>query len=130
MLAGISSSSAVVATAVKSPRSEKARTDAKAGNDEVSLPTPHFSQVYTVEEGTFVDQVIDIAKFQNFFLTLIAVGVYVAISATMLAAPPTPTGFPPFNDRLLWLIGISHVAYVGGKFPERMGTPARGTLKR
>lgn len=113
ILAGISGGSGIVSTAVKSSRSAAIRLaavfDAKA----------RFSQVYMMEEGGMADQVIDVAKFQNFFLTFIAVGAYVAMAAAALTATPLPAGFPGFNESLLWLIGISHAAYVGDKFPQR-----------
>lgn len=109
-LAGISGGSAVVATAVKTPRTEKVRQ---------LKPQASFSQVFMVEEGANMDKVIDVTRFQSFFLTLIAVGAYVIMAGSMLAQTTVPTGFPGFSRDLLWLIGLSHAAYIGGKFPEK-----------
>jgi len=113
-LAGISGGSAVVATAIKSPRT----TDIRAKIAEGKKPT-HFSQVFMVEEGESIDKVIDVTRFQNFFLTIIAVGAYVVLAVSDLAGTAVPTGYPGFNQDLLWLIGISHATYVGGKFPQK-----------
>lgn len=114
ILAGISGGSAVLSTAVKSPRTPSIRAMARSRR----LPT-RFSQVFLVEEGEMTDKVIDVTKFQNFFLTWIAVIAYVALAATRLAEATLPLSFPGFSQDLLWLIGISHAAYVGGKFPAK-----------
>ena len=122
-LIGISAGSAVVATAIKSPRSDEIRARAKAKILDASVtvkPHSHFSQVFMVEEGELTDKVVDVTKFQNFFLTLIAVGAYIALAFSVLgAAQEAPSGLPGFSQDLLWFIGISHTAYVGGKIPEK-----------
>lgn len=115
-LAGISSGSAVITTAIKS---QPDRTAAIRAAMKKRGEAPHFSQVFMVEEGPSMDQVVDVTKFQNFFLTLIAVGAYVVMAASELAGTAVPSGFPGFTQDVLWLIGISHAAYVGGKFPEK-----------
>lgn len=117
-LAGISGGSAVVATAIKSPRTQSVRTQSRDPKTNKRNPT-QFSQVFMVEEGENIDKVIDVTKFQNFFLTLIAVAAYGIMTAAALATTPVPSAFPGFTSDLLWLIGISHAAYVGGKFPEK-----------
>jgi hypothetical protein len=113
-LAGISGGSAVVATATKSTRTDKVRKKIK----DDKKPT-RFYQVFMVEEGENMDKVIDVTKFQNFFFTLIAVMAYIALVVSELSAVSIPAGFPDFGKDILWLIGISHAAYVGGKFPEK-----------
>ncbi len=117
-LAAISGGSAVLSTAVKSTRTESVRMQNVVPGTTDPKP-PYFSQVFMVEEGANIDKVIDVTGFQNFFLTLIAVSAYVVMAASVLAETKVPTAFPGFNSDLLWLIGISHAAYVGGKFPEK-----------
>jgi len=41
------------------------------------------------------------------------------MAAAALAKTCVPTGIPEFSKGLLWVIGVSHGAYVAGKFPER-----------
>lgn len=116
-LAGITGGSAVLTTAVKSPRTEKIR---KLMQEDESIHYSHFSQIFMVEEGKLTDKVVDITKFQNFFLTLIAVIGYIVLAASVLGSSTgAPTGFPSFSQDLLWFIGISHTAYVGGKIPDK-----------
>jgi hypothetical protein len=117
ILAGISGGSAVVATAAKSTRTTQIR--AKARNSQPPYPT-HFSQVFLIEEGEATDKVIDVTKFQGFFFTLVAVLVYVAAAGFELEATPVPGGLPDLSQGLVWLIGISQAAYVGGKLPQRL----------
>jgi hypothetical protein len=126
VLAGISGGSAVIATAAKSTRTDEIRKLGTSGSKIVPLdstpnakPLPaHFSQIFMVEDGDMIDKVVDAAKFQNFFLTLIAVGAYVVIAASVLASTTNLNNlaFPGFSPDLLWLVGISHAAYVGNKF--------------
>jgi len=47
----------------------------------------------------------------------VAVIAYVAMACGALATKPGD--FPGFDAHLLWLIGISHATYVGGKIPTR-----------
>lgn len=126
ILVGISASSAVLTTAVKSPRTDMIRNQAmhlmsaspQASASGVIMGMPsHFSQVFLVEQGEAMDKVVDVTKFQNFFLTVIAVGAYVVMAASQLAGTASPAGLPGFSQDLLWFIGISHAAYVGGKIP-------------
>jgi hypothetical protein len=109
-LVGISGGSAVVATVIKTPRTAQIR--------QKSNPS-QFSQMFMVEEGDAADKVIDVTRFQNFFLTWLAVGAYVAMAATVLAHTAVPAGFPSLSQDLVWLIGISHAAYIGGKLPQK-----------
>jgi hypothetical protein len=113
ILAGISGGSAVVATAAKSTRTAQIRAMNLSSQKQT-----HFSQMFFVEEGAAADQVIDVTKFQGFFFTAIAVLVYIVASAFELAATSVPRGLPELTPGLVWLIGISQAAYVGGKFPQ------------
>ncbi len=113
-LAGISGGSAVIATAAKSTRTVAVRKIARTGKR-----YSRFSQVFMEEDGPSADKVVDVTKFQNFFLTLIAVVAYVAMASSKLAGPGVPDAFPGFKPGLLWLIGISHTTYIGGKLPPK-----------
>lgn len=81
-LAGISGGSAVIATDANSTRTERIRARGRR-------PT-RLSQMFLVEEGENIDKVIDVTRFQNFFLTLIAVGAYIVMAATVLSQTAIP----------------------------------------
>jgi hypothetical protein len=117
-LAGISGGTAVLSTTIKSSRTDAVRR--ASINPETNKKNPtHFAQIFMVEEGANIDKVIDITRFQNFFLTFIAVIAYVVMAANTLAQVAVPAGLPGLSQDLLWLVGISHAAYVGGKFSEK-----------
>ena len=61
--------------------------------DRTAHPT-RFRQVFMVEEGTAMDKVMDVTKFQHFILTLIAVGAYINLAFTSA----TTSGFPDFGE--------------------------------
>jgi hypothetical protein len=124
---GISVGSAATSAAVKSYKDSlrpdrilvSARADAK----------PHFSQVFMEEEGALADKVVDVGKFQNFWITLLLVGAYIAsigsfLNTSDLAKPLT--SLPGFSDQFVTLLLISHAGYVAGKIPNRPGTPPSG----
>src|SRR5262249_35289596 len=80
---------------------------------------PHFSQVFMQEEGAQIDQVIDVAKFQNFILTL-ALGITYVVLLWQLPKPGYPNlDLPQGQGNILWLLGISHAGYLGGKLPTK-----------
>ena len=57
-------------------------------------------------------KVISITKYQNFIFTLVILAYYVG--AAIQAG-----GLPALPKEVVWLIGISHAGYVGGKVPNR-----------
>jgi hypothetical protein len=113
-LAGISAGSAVVATAAKSARSESVRKRMITDKH----PTQFF-QVFMVEDGEGADKVVDVTKFQNFFFTIIAVIAYIVLALKQFVCTAVPGGLPTFSEGILWIIGISHASYVGGKLPPK-----------
>jgi hypothetical protein len=86
---------------------------------------PRFAQMFLVEEGALADQVVDVAKFQNFWLTLILVTAYgfLAIKTIMSVTSITAVVLPGFDDSFLVLLGISHAGYLAGKLPDQPGSP-------
>jgi hypothetical protein len=63
----------------------------------------------------------DLSKIQQFLLTLLVIGVYVAALAEMfltqgsiLILPPAGThaSLPPLSQEFIWLLGISHASYL------------------
>ena len=122
-LLGISLGSSLATGVVKSAKDEAAGARIAASN---SKDRPRFAQIFLQEEGAFADKVIDIAKFQNFVITLVLVVAYVALAiqtindATSAAAV---TALPGFSATFLTLLGISHATYVGGKLPTQQGEP-------
>ncbi len=91
---------------------------------------PRFAQMFLLEEGALADQVVDVAKFQNFWLTLILIVAYVAlaikaiVSVTSIAA----VVLPGFEDKFLVLLGIRHAGYLAGKRPDHPGSPPGLTI--
>ena len=119
-LMGISAGSGVLATGVKAAKdsAEKARV-ARFGVEGLELSDGNkrtigrsLSQVWLLEEGDQADQVIDVTKFQNFVFTIIAVFFYVTLACKQGKIPELP-------EDVVWLIGISHAGYVGGKAPDK-----------
>jgi hypothetical protein len=100
---GISAGSAVLATGVKGIKNLGKVSPTTSSN---------FSQIWLEEEGGNADKVVNITKFQNFIFTPVILGVYVTMTWQNGTLPPLP-------DNVVWLIGISHVGYVGGKIPDK-----------
>jgi len=111
---GISVGSTTAASAVKASK------DIKNVNI-IGKDVPKFSQVYLAEEGTG-PETVDITRFQNFWLTLIVVGAYLATAVAYIGAKTTVSelnSLPGFDGTLLTLLGISHAGYIAMKLPDK-----------
>jgi hypothetical protein len=129
-LMGISAGSAVLATGVKATK------DALGSNAQVAWVgrtikrrdgvedtiEAHFAQIWLEEEGAMADKVISITKYQNFVITLVVVAFYVSITWKQAALPNN------LPESVVWLIGISHAGYVGGKVPNQGPDPENAAL--
>lgn len=123
---GISIASTAGAIVVKSAKDAQAPERVAASD---ASDRPRFSQIFLIEEGEFADKVIDIAKFQNFWFTMILAAAYVYFAASRIGALGTGiTALPDFNDTFVLLLGISHAGYLAGKMPARQGKPEGLTL--
>lgn len=119
-LMGISAGSAVLSTGVKGAKDASGATAnvARAGSFQLSdgsttkTIAARFSQIWLEEEGDQADATVSITKFQNFIFTLVILVVYVSIAVKTKDLPELP-------ENVVWLIGISHVGYVGGKVPDK-----------
>jgi hypothetical protein len=119
-LMGISAGSAVLSTAVKDNKDISGKPIARAGMQVVNIANPattitikpHFSQIWLEEEGDTADQVISITKYQNFIFTLVVIAFYIVVAWKR-------GGLPELPESVVWLIGISHAGYVGGKVPDK-----------
>ena len=115
---GISAGSAVLATGVKGskdadPASNVARTGTfTLSNGTQTTIAPRFAQIWLEEEGDQADKTISITKYQNFIFTLVAIAFYVTLAWNK-------GGLPDLPENAVWLIGISHAGYVGGKVPDK-----------
>lgn len=123
LVLGISAGSAAASTVVKAQKdtSSPARVSASAASD-----PPRFMQVFLVEEGAMSDKVVDVSKFQNFWITVILIVAYIATAISTisgLAKIADLTVLPGFSATFVTLLGISHAAYIGGKLPNRAGEP-------
>ena len=120
---GISIGSGVGALVIKNDKNDR-RPDAVAATD--ANARPRFRQVFLIEEGDHADRLIDIAKFQNFWFTALAVAGYVALAIAELADLDDVSeleSLPNFDPGLVALIGISHAGYLAAKLPDRSGEP-------
>ncbi len=123
ILMGISVGSAAVTGAAKSAkdapgsgaRVARSGTQFSLAGGKTRTISTHFGQVFQVEEGEQADQVVDITKFQNFIFTLL-IGVAFVVLTWKQA---TLGGLPPLSKEILWLLGISHAGYIGGKLPNK-----------
>jgi len=118
-LMGISAGSGVLATSVKATKDASGTAKVARNGTPItrndgtpSTITPQFAQIWLEEEGQLADQVVDITKYQNFIFTLVILGFYVSMAWTR-------GGLPELPDNVVWLIGISHAGYVGGKLPDK-----------
>ncbi|RAS66784.1 hypothetical protein C8D87_103123 [Lentzea atacamensis] len=85
----------------------------------------------TVEEGASAGKSIDLAKFQNFLITILLLLAYGAQAVAALRAVDNPAGIgglPAFSDTLLVLLAVSHAGYLLSKIPSPTGTPEGGTI--
>lgn len=119
-LLGISAGSGVLSTSVKATKDAPGSTAkvARAGNfmlrgGAAVTIAPRFAQMRLEEEGDQADRVVSITKYQNFVFTLVVLAIYVAMAWTQAGVPTLP-------ESVVWLIGISHAGYVGGKVPNKM----------
>jgi hypothetical protein len=134
---GISAGSATVATVAKGGKdAQEARQlrEAEVAVAAGEAPPPQrlkilrnetsddarFSEMFLVDEGSDPG-VVDVSKFQNFWITLLLVAAYVALAVDAIegAATTADLKLPEFNATFVTLLGISHAAYVAGKLPNR-----------
>lgn len=122
ILMGISIGSATIAGAAKSAKEAPGSTARIARMGTFTLSdgstrtiAPHFAQVFQEEEGDQADQSVSVTKFQNFILTLLAGVAYLVL----MWKQATTQGLPPLTKEVLWLLGISHAGYIGGKLPAK-----------
>jgi hypothetical protein len=128
-LLGISVGSGVVATAIKVTKSTT-RPDSVAAYP-LGAEGGRFWEMLTAEEGTSAGKSIDLAKFQNFVITVLLVLVYIAQAVSAFRAVDNPAGIaglPAFSDAFLVLLAVSHAGYLLGKVPSPIGTPEGGTM--
>jgi hypothetical protein len=116
-LMGISAGSGVFATGVKGAKDTPGSGARVARAGAVSPSTgatmsARFAQIWLEEEGDLADKVVSITKYQNFVFTLVILVFYISTSWTHNSLPDLP-------QSVIWLIGISHAGYVGGKIPNK-----------
>jgi hypothetical protein len=75
---------------------------------------PRLIQMILEEEGQNADQEVNVTKFQNLILTLVAGVAFVAMVVDQKTLDLVLPG------QFLWLIGISHSGYVAAKVPNRV----------
>lgn len=129
-LLGVAGGSAVIAGAVKSTKdtASSAQVAASSGVDK-----PRLSQIFLAEEGAFADQVIDVAKFQGFIVTVVLIIAYVGLAIQTISDAGSVaqlTSLPDFSPTFLTLLGISQGTYVLGKIPGKQGEPEGLTVAR
>ena len=108
-LMGIAAGSAVLSAGVKAAKD--ASDSAKVAKCDNAHPAK-FSQIWLEEEGDLADKVVSITKYQGFIFTLVALVFFISLAAKA-------QGMPELPEDLVWLLGISHAGYVGGKLPNK-----------
>jgi hypothetical protein len=129
-LLGVAGSSAVIAGGVKSTKDATSPEQVAASNE---VDKPRLSQIFLAEEGAFADQVIDVAKFQGFIVTVVLIIAYVGLEIQTIndaGSVEKLTALPDFSPTFLTLLGISQGTYVLGKIPGRQGEPEGLTVAR
>jgi hypothetical protein len=122
-LLGISVGSAVTARATKAGKSRRRPTKVAASDPR---DPPRLGQVILVEEGKLADQVVDVTKFQNLWITLILVAAYIAVAVTQIrqaASVSELTSLPDIAGTFVTLLALSHAGYLAGKLPDPAGIP-------
>jgi hypothetical protein len=118
---GISVGSTAAATVIKTQKEMTNKTGVAASDP--SAP-PHFSQIFLAEEGPMANRIIDVAKYQNFWITLVLVVAYVALAVATIqkaASAGDLKSLPGFSQGFLTLLLISHAGYLAGKLPTPQG---------
>lgn len=75
----------------------------------------------------------DLSKIQQFLFTLVVLGVYAGAIIQMLATKNSPLLFgphgalPPLTEHFVWLLGISHAAYLSYKAVPHGPPPSEGS---
>jgi hypothetical protein len=130
LVLGISTGSTVTATAVKASK-DAAHPEAVSASGPGD--PPRLSQIFLLEEGKLADQVVDVTKYQNFWITVLLVAAYVVSAASMIikaGAASDITALPGFSDTFVILLAVSHAGYLAGKIPNQPGTPDGLTVLR
>jgi hypothetical protein len=127
-LMGISLGSAVTARAVKA--SKNTRRQANIAASDPTVP-PRLGQIILLEEGKFADKIVDVAKFQSLWVTLILVAAYIVMAVTQIhkaGSVAELTTLPDVAGGFVTLLAISHAGYLAGKLPDQPGMPDRKAL--
>jgi len=122
-LLGISVGSAVTARATKAGKSRRRPTNVAASDPK---DPPRLGQIILVEEGKLADQLVDVTKFQNLWITLVLVAGYIALAVSQIrqaASVSELTGLPDVAGTFVTLLAISHAGYLAGKLPDPAGIP-------
>ena len=122
LVMGIGLGSLAGADAIKGTKDQTRPKSIAASSDD---DRPRWLQLFTLEEGALADEAVDIGKFQNFWLTLTLIVVYVIMTASILygKAFDAISALPDFPDSIVALLLISHAGYLANKLPIREGEP-------
>jgi len=110
---GISVGSGAAASGIKSAKDKEGA--------KIRTGRPNLTQLYTMEEGSSGEAVMDITRFQNLSITILLVLIYVGTVSRYLAALDIvePVELPAFGSGMVTLFAISHAGYLAGKLPSR-----------
>ena len=119
---GISVAGFAGSTAIKAAKDASHPEGVAASN---ASDRPRIAQMFLVEEGELADKVVDVAKFQNFWITLLLVVAYIVVVIMTIETASTVAAIalPGFSQTFLVLLGVSHAGYLAGKLPNQPGTP-------
>jgi len=127
VLLGISSGSAVTSTLINEnkktvqtaapPPAAPGKTAVGLMSANVNAALANWSELYLGDQ-TGNDDVVDISRLQQIVITLLLGIAFVTLQWAALAAPgASGLTMPSFDDNssFLWLLGISHAAYIANK---------------
>ena len=103
LVMGISLGSLAGSAVIKGTKDQMRPASIAASNDQ---DRPRWWQLFTLEEGALADKAVDIGKFQNFWLTVILVTGYVAMTVSWLSgkSPDAITTLPDFSESMVTLL--------------------------
>jgi hypothetical protein len=152
-LLGIVSASAVASNLIVDRKKSQNGQTGGASNGTVNAPPPtpgQPAQIGSIDrnvtpgEASWADlflgeevanrDVVDISRLQKLFVTVLLVVTYIRLLWIALGNPTQTTGFdmPPVSDPqggqgFLWLLGISHAAYLAYKATPKSGPDSTAT---
>jgi hypothetical protein len=128
VLLGISSGSAVTSNLITEAKKPDSPTDTSKLAVNASADDASWSELMLGEERAN-EKTVDISRLQQLVVTILLAIAFITLQWSALAKPgASGLLMPSFDDNssFLWLLGISHAAYLAYKAPDKKPTTAAG----